>query len=143
MTGPRAPPPASAATATSPPAPPGPRPPGTTPQGWGEAGPKTPAPRLGRDCHLSPRTAKAQARQARQLRHMPLVRASFEAGRISSDHVAVLARADQPHLSEVFARDEAMLVGFAKTMGFEDFRRSIDYWRQRADDHSEHTAADR
>ncbi|MGV4858661.1 hypothetical protein, partial [Acetobacter senegalensis] len=67
---------------------------------------------------------------------------AFAAGRIGVDHVDALVRANQTELSDAFARDETMLVGHARQLGYRDFERVLRYWEHCADDTRAEQAAD-
>ena len=64
--------------------------------------------RLARDARCAPATARAEVRRARKLRSMPRTRESFEAGRLSVDHVEVLCAANHVPVEALFARDERL-----------------------------------
>ena len=82
-------------------------------------------------------------RQARRLRHLPLVEAAHAAGDLSVAHVRRLIAAAKVNRA-AFARDEAVLVDQAKTLGFDDFCRALAYWRQLNEpDEAEDEARDR
>ncbi|HEX2577538.1 MAG TPA: hypothetical protein VHK88_14395, partial [Aquihabitans sp.] len=85
--------------------------------------------RLARDAACAPASARRVVRRARALRSMPLTRAAFEDGSLSADHVDVLCRANHAPLEALFARDEAVLVGHARTMHYDDLVRLVDHWR--------------
>ena len=75
------------------------------------------------------RVARRRLRLGTALAHMPLVEQAWESGAIGPEHVDVLGRARGGRkVAEVFARDEAMLVGHASTLtfrGFEQRRRLL------------------
>ena len=77
---------------------------------------------------IDPRTARQVVRRGRQLDHMPHVALAFGAGRVSGDHVAVLARARTERTAGAFTRGELMLVEFATTLGWGEFTQAVDYW---------------
>lgn len=66
---------------------------------------------------------------------MPLVEATFLAGRVTSEHVEELASArDQSRSSAIaFARDEAALVGWATTLPFFKFVAEVKTWLYKVD----------
>jgi hypothetical protein len=73
---------------------------------------------------------------------MPATAEAFGAGGISPRHASVLASLGGGRVADCFARDEVMLVGFARTMGWAEFCRAVEYWRQCADpDGTERDAA--
>jgi hypothetical protein len=64
---------------------------------------------------------------------MPARAEAFATGDISPRHASVLASLAGGRTAELFARDEVMLVGLARTMAWPDFCRAVEYWRQFAD----------
>jgi hypothetical protein len=76
-------------------------------------------------------TARERLRVARRLRHMPLVTAAFEAGRLSYEKVRLLtnARTDTPEIAAVFAESEPMLVDQAMALDGDQFAGVVRYWR--------------
>ena len=54
-------------------------------------------------------------------------------GAIGADQAQAIASARRHRTEASMARDEEMLVAQAKEMGFEDFSRVLDYWKQLAD----------
>ncbi|HEX2575549.1 MAG TPA: DUF222 domain-containing protein [Aquihabitans sp.] len=74
---------------------------------------------------------------------MPLTRAAFEAGELSVDHVDVLCSANRPPLEALFARDEALLVSYAKELGYDDFQRVVRHWENCGDDATADERAER
>jgi len=99
--------------------------------------------RLARDAHCAPATARAEVRRARKLRSMPLTRAAFDAGKLSTDHVDTLCAANHEPVCELFARDEALLVEEGCRLRFDDFHRLVQHWRNIADDDAAEDCADR
>jgi hypothetical protein len=84
-------------------------------------------------CRLPIGQARAGVWLGRRLRAMPATAEVFAAGDISQRHAMVLASLAGGRTAECFARDEVMLVGFARTMAWADFCRALEYWRQHAD----------
>ena len=70
---------------------------------------------------------------ARKLRGMPHTVAGFELGEIGLEHVSSLCRANLFALAVEFARDEAMLVDKAHTLGFDEFTKELRNWRDIVD----------
>lgn len=111
---------------------------------WADDGSKAAGARLARDARCAPQTARAEVRRARQLRTMALTATAFAAGELSADHVDALCAANHEPLTALFARDEALLVGHGRCLGFDHFHRAVAYWRAAADDDaSEARARDR
>jgi Domain of unknown function (DUF222) len=84
-------------------------------------------------CRLPVGQARAGARLGRRLRAMRATAEAFATGDIGQPHAAVLASLAAGRTAERFACDEVMLVGFASTMAWPDFCRTVEYWRQCAD----------
>jgi hypothetical protein len=68
-------------------------------------------------------------RRARRLTHMSDTAGAFSRGQVAAAHVRHLIRAQGTN-HHAFARDEAMLVGHATALRFDDFVRAIGYWCQ-------------
>ena len=100
---------------------------------WRSDGSRTAAGRLARDASMSLSTAHVELRRAHKLSAMPVAAGAVVAGRISMDHVDLLARADQPHRHHLFARDEAMLVEQCATLRHHQVVKAVEYWCQSAD----------
>src|SRR3954447_287542 len=77
---------------------------------WADDGSKAAAPRLARDTESCKRTAYGLLRRSRKLTSMPVVAAAFADGRVNADMVDLLVRVNVPRRSELFARDERLLV---------------------------------
>jgi hypothetical protein len=88
---------------------------------------------VARRCRLPVGQARAEAWLGRRLRTMPVTAEAFAAGDISPRHVSVLASLAGGRTAELFARDEALLVGHALRLSWPDFGRALVYWRQCAD----------
>jgi hypothetical protein len=100
---------------------------------WSGDGSRSAAARLSRDTNTSSSSAKVELRRARALRTMPATRSAVADGRLSIDHVDLLARANQTWRDAVFADHEALLVEQCERLRFHDARRMVEYWCQRAD----------
>ncbi|MFP4512007.1 MAG: DUF222 domain-containing protein, partial [Acidimicrobiales bacterium] len=94
---------------------------------------------MAKECNTDRNQSARELRRARALRHMPRVAEAFGSGELTATHVDLLARARRVS-PPAFARDEAMLVGYAIDLEFAEFRRAVDYWRQLAepDDAEDH-----
>ena len=85
-----------------------------------------------------------RVRVARKLAHMPLVADAWEAGEITVAHVRRLAGVRNPRTTELFARDESMLVNHARELTFSGFEQALDRWLLLADpDGCDKTAVER
>jgi hypothetical protein len=82
--------------------------------------------------HLPLPRAKALRRCGRQLRELPATADAFAAGRITVEHVRLLAYA-HGKAPDAFAEDEARLVELASTLLFSRFETVIRYWVHRND----------
>jgi len=87
----------------------------------------SPAARLSRELNTSPRAARSRLRRAHAMERVPAVTAAVGAGRVSTDHVDLLARA-AGRAPERYAEDEAMLVEHCSTLRFADAERVVTYW---------------
>jgi hypothetical protein len=85
----------------------------------------SPAARLGRELNASPRTARAMQR-------VPAAATAVGSGRLSADHVELLAGA-AGRAPDRYAADEAMLVAHCTTLRFADAERVIRYWVHHVD----------
>jgi hypothetical protein len=84
-------------------------------------------------CNEPVATAKRRLALGRALRTMPVTEEAWLDGEISGAHVGALARARTPKSTEVFARDEELLIGQARQYRFGRFMAALNYWRMRAD----------
>jgi len=69
---------------------------------------------------------------AHRLRHLPLADAAMTDGKLSAEHVEVLAQAQHDLGEDIFALLEEGLVDAAVTERFVEFVRVVDYWVMRA-----------
>ncbi len=83
---------------------------------------------VARRCRARHQSMTRLQKAARRLRTMPHTQAAFAAGDISLDHVETLARANTLRLAELFARDEELLVGYARTRTFQGFATEVRLW---------------
>jgi hypothetical protein len=79
------------------------------------------------ECHQPPARSAVALKCARSLRDLPGTEAAFLAGRITVDHVRLLATAHRAN-TEAFAVDEAKLVTLAEQLLFRRFEVGISYW---------------
>jgi hypothetical protein len=79
-----------------------------------------------------PSVCRSRVQVARALRQMPITREAFASGELSESRVRLLAAAWE-FAPEVFARDEAVLVGQARTLPSRLFPQAISHWRRLAD----------
>ena len=103
--------------------------------GWRADGSLTALLALGRDTHTCETSARRELRRGRALQQMPLVRAAVIAGRLSMDHLDLLARYATPPRWELFVRDERLLVDqCAAARLFEDASKLVRYWADKVDE---------
>ena len=100
---------------------------------WAPGGHRSAAARLSRDANISTPTAQRELRRARTIAALPTASAAVTVGQLSVDHLDLLARANQPHRTHLFERDEATLVAECTRLRWADSVRAVDYWCQRAD----------
>jgi hypothetical protein len=72
-------------------------------------------------------------RHGARLRQMPVTRAAFEGGEITTDHVRLLATLLHSRFEGRFLVDESVLVGHAKRLAWVDFVRVVTRWKDAAD----------
>ena len=101
-------------------------------QVWAADQSRSAAARLSREVNVSMRTARRELRRARRLGDVPATSAAVAEGRLSIDHVDLLARA-QHAAPERFAADEEMLVGQCAGLRFTQAEQVVAYWRLHAD----------
>jgi Domain of unknown function (DUF222)/HNH endonuclease len=100
---------------------------------WADDGSRSCGAWLAHRCRLPIGQARAQVWLGRRLRTMPATAEALAAGDISARHASVLASLAAGRTAQFFARDEVMLIGLARTMGWAEFCRAVEYWRQCAD----------
>ena len=100
---------------------------------WAADGAKTAARGSPRVVGSRRAAAKRRVRLGRTLRHLPEVAQAWRQGAIGADQAQAIASARRHRTEASMARDEEMLVAQAKELGFEDFIRVLDYWKQLAD----------
>lgn len=98
-----------------------------TSKAWQASGARSAAAWLAWQCLLPSGRATAVVRCARRLRHLPTTEAAFLAGRLTADHVTILASCHAAD-AEAFAADEERLVEQATSMPFRHFERVTRYW---------------
>lgn len=100
---------------------------------WCSDGSRSAAGRLARDGRMARATADQVVRAGRAVATMPHTATAWADGDIGGDHVDLLRRAAGAGRGDLFARDEAMLVGHCATMRFAQAAKVVRYWCQRAD----------
>src|SRR5215216_4726470 len=100
---------------------------------WTGDGSRSSAARLARDAGISLGTARRELRRGRALGDMPSTAAALAAGRVSMDHLDLLARANTTSRRDAFVHDEAMLVEHCTTLRYAQLATLVAYWQQRVD----------
>ena len=100
---------------------------------WAADGAKTASAWVATRCRVPRGAARRRVRLGRALRHLPHCAEAWREGRIGADQARAIASARRHRTEASMARDEEMLVSQASSMGFEDFFRALDYWKQLAD----------
>jgi hypothetical protein len=100
---------------------------------WQRDGARSAAAAIAYSTHQSISSAKRRCRLGRAMRELPVAEEAWLAGNITGEHVQVLASARNKRTAALLDRDEAMLVGNAKSLSFKAFAKTVDYWRLRAD----------
>jgi hypothetical protein len=109
---------------------------------WAADGSRSAGAWLAHRCRLPAGQMRAQVRLARRLGHMAATADAFEAGELAEVHALRLADLSVGRTASCFARDEAVLVDWARGLSWPDFWRATQYWRQLADpDGTERDAA--
>jgi hypothetical protein len=100
---------------------------------WAPSGARTAAAWITHACQIPKKDAARQVRRGRHCRHLPLFTAAWSKGEITADHLDVVASVRRPSTQEALARDEAMLVDYAKDLTYDEFVALMRYWAQHAD----------
>ncbi len=96
---------------------------------WAEDGSRAAGARLSRETHLPKPAAYRIVRRAAALAEMPKTAAALAVGKISVEHVDLLARAaGAAHRRQYFTRDEAELVDHCVELAFWAADKAIQYW---------------
>ena len=110
---------------------------------WAFDGAQTVATWITTRCLVKQSQAKRLVHRGRALRCLPETERAWASGRITGDHVDVLASLRRDGTEEVLARDEALLVDQATKLPFAQFGRTTTYWMQRADPEGSEKDAER
>ncbi|MGQ0831695.1 MAG: DUF222 domain-containing protein [Microthrixaceae bacterium] len=94
---------------------------------WADDGSRSGAAWVAWHCHVAKGRAGAVLKCARQLRAMPRTDAAMAAGRLSVDHVRLLANAHRTD-PDAFLEDENRLIDAAQRLLFSGFERVVRYW---------------
>jgi hypothetical protein len=103
---------------------------------WADAGAQNASAWITTACRMDRSRARQRVRAGRTMRMLDRVDQSFATGRITGEHVLVLARArDRSRLAaRGMARDEAQLIAWAESLPFHQFKRRVDEWLLIADE---------
>ena len=108
---------------------------------WASDGAQTATAWIDTRCHLPKKEARAQLRLGRALATLPVAAAAWRTGDIGAAHLDALVRVQSPVTEEALARDETLLVDYARTMKFAHFSNALSYWEQLADQDGTEEAA--
>jgi hypothetical protein len=100
---------------------------------WAGDGSRSPSARLARDAGIAPHTAKRHLARGHALLLMPRTAAALAEGRLSMDHVDLLAAVDTPERHELFLHDEHLLVEQCASLRYRQARRLLEYWQLHTD----------
>jgi hypothetical protein len=100
---------------------------------WAADGAKTAAAWIATRCRVPRPVARRRVRLGRTLRHLPACAEAWREGQIGTEHARAIASARRHRTEASMERDEPMLVAQACELGFDDFERALDYWKQLAD----------
>jgi hypothetical protein len=101
---------------------------------WESDGSRSAAHRLARETRSSVRSSRPLMARARRLRHVAGAREAVVAGRLSIDHLDLLAHANSPQRRSLYERDEPHLVRQCIELPFFDAAKVIRHWSMRADE---------
>ena len=100
---------------------------------WEVDGAQTAAAWVATRCRVPKGVARRTVRVGRALRHLPVCEQAWLAGDLTACHVRTIAAVRRPATEAALARDEHLLVGHARAVGFEAFTKAVAYWDQLAD----------
>jgi hypothetical protein len=100
---------------------------------WAPDGARSATAWLAVRCRIPKAEARRQVRRGRALHALPDVERAWMKGDVCGSHLDVMAALRCPETEAALARDEAMLVGQACRLRFDEFCRATAYWKQLAD----------
>lgn len=100
---------------------------------WAVDGARSVATWLSERCRIPKATARRSVGLGRAADELAVAGDAWMAGDISPAHMAALAAFRRPGTHQALVRDEAMLVGHARNLGFRAFRQVLAYWEQHVD----------
>jgi hypothetical protein len=110
---------------------------------WAFDGAKSASAWVATRCRLPKGESRRRAHLGRQLIDLPECKKAWSAGEINAAHVGTIAALSRDTTKEALERDEAMLVGQAKSLRFGQFTQAIAYWEQHADPDGTEEAAEK
>ena len=99
---------------------------------WAADGSRSVAAWVEERSHSPATRVAAQAKLGLALRSMPITRAAALAGELSQPHVRLLASCRSDATAELFDRDEAQLVEWARSMRLREFKPLVAVWAAHA-----------
>lgn len=100
---------------------------------WAGDGARSAATWVAERCRIPKATAKRSVGLGRAADDLRVAADAWMAGDIGPAHVAALAAHLRPGTRDALLRDEAMLVGHARDLGYAAFRQVLAYWEQHVD----------
>ena len=111
---------------------------------WIEAGAQNASAWITTTCRAERRVARGHVRLGQALRAMDATSLAFADGRITAEHVEVLAQARDrsPATARAFGRDEATMLAWAEDHPFHRFRALVQTWLRTVDEEGAEADAD-
>jgi hypothetical protein len=100
---------------------------------WAVDGARSPATWVAERCRIPKAAAKRSVGLGKAADDLQVATDAWMAGDIGPAHMAALAAYLRPGTREALLRDEPMLVGHARTLGYAAFRQALAYWEQHVD----------
>jgi hypothetical protein len=100
---------------------------------WAADGARSAAAWVATRCRLPTGATRRRVRLARELEHLPGLARAWAAGEVAAAHAEAIAGLRRPGREDALARDEELLVGYAREMSYAHFARTATYWEQLAD----------
>jgi hypothetical protein len=108
---------------------------------WASDGAKTATAWIDTTCHIAKSEAKAALRRGKALSTVPVAARAWKKGEIGPAQLDALLRVKSPVTEEALARDEALLVDYARQLKFAEFANLLARWEQLADQDGTEEAA--
>ncbi|HXX88708.1 MAG TPA: DUF222 domain-containing protein [Acidimicrobiales bacterium] len=84
-------------------------------------------------CRIPKSHARRRLRLGRRVASLPLCQQAWLNGEVSGSHVELITAVSREATAEALERDQALLVGHARTLRFDLFARALRYWASLAD----------